>query len=110
MFMANDALLRNQAFDDNAGLTVSATDERIGSLLDQRITRHWMSKIKNQGGKICAEYVWIGGTGSDLRSKGRQVLHSSRIYTGSLMQNDIVLLCAIGATNGIIQLEPSVPL
>lgn len=24
-----------------------------------------------QNGKICAEYVWIGGTGQDLRSKSR---------------------------------------
>ena len=49
---------------------VFATDEKIGSLLDQSITRHIMSTV-DQGSKICAEYVWIGGTGADLRSKGR---------------------------------------
>ena len=50
---------------------VFATDEKIGSLLDQSITRHFMSTVTDQQGKICAEYVWIGGTGADLRSKGR---------------------------------------
>lgn len=50
---------------------VFATDEKIGTLLDQQITRHFMSTVTDQGGKICAEYVWIGGTMQDLRSKGR---------------------------------------
>eukprot|EP00798_Chlamydomonas_sp_ICE-L_P027309 gene27308-4613_t len=50
---------------------VFSTDERIGSLLDQSITRHMMSTLTDQGGKICAEYVWIGGNGGDVRSKGR---------------------------------------
>lgn len=45
-------------------------DEQIRSLLDQSITRHYLSTLE-QHGKICAEYVWIGGTGQDLRSKGR---------------------------------------
>lgn len=50
---------------------VFAVDEQIRSLLDQNITRHYLSTLTNQNGKICAEYVWIGGTGADLRSKGR---------------------------------------
>ena len=50
---------------------VFATEEKIGSLLDQSITRHFMTNVTDQGGKIVAEYVWIGGTGADLRSKGR---------------------------------------
>lgn len=50
---------------------VFATDEKIGSLLDQSITRHFLTYLKDQGGKICAEYVWIGGTGADMRSKSR---------------------------------------
>mmetsp|Transcript_13311 Transcript_13311/g.23416 ORF Transcript_13311/g.23416 Transcript_13311/m.23416 type:complete len:108 (-) Transcript_13311:315-638(-) len=41
------------------------------SLLDQSLTRHFMTL--EQHGKVCVEYVWIGGTGSDLRSKGRTV-------------------------------------
>lgn len=48
---------------------VFATDEKIGSLLDQSITRHYMSL--DQGSKVCAEYVWIGGTMADMRSKSR---------------------------------------
>ncbi|GAX75146.1 hypothetical protein CEUSTIGMA_g2590.t1 [Chlamydomonas eustigma] len=50
---------------------VFASDEKIGSLLDQSVTRHFMSTVTDQKGKIVAEYVWIGGTGHDLRSKGR---------------------------------------
>mmetsp|Transcript_4423 Transcript_4423/g.7332 ORF Transcript_4423/g.7332 Transcript_4423/m.7332 type:complete len:380 (-) Transcript_4423:507-1646(-) len=49
--------------------TVVGSDEQIRSLLDQSLTRHFMTL--EQHGKICAEYVWIGGTGADLRSKGR---------------------------------------
>ena len=55
----------------NAPSAVFATDDKIGSLLDQSITRHYMTACADQGGKVCAEYVWIGGTGQDLRSKGR---------------------------------------
>lgn len=50
---------------------VFATDEKIGSLLDQSITRHFMSTVTDQGGKVCVEYVWIGGSMQDMRSKGR---------------------------------------
>ena len=44
---------------------------QIHSLLDQSITRHYLTELKNQNGKVCAEYVWIGGSGQDLRSKAR---------------------------------------
>lgn len=50
---------------------VFATDDSIGSLLDQSITRHFLTNLTNQHGKICAEYVWIGGSMADLRSKAR---------------------------------------
>lgn len=41
------------------------------SLLDQSITRHFLSTVTDQQGKICAEYVWIGGSMHDVRSKSR---------------------------------------
>lgn len=41
------------------------------SLLDQSITRHYLSNLKDQAGKITAEYVWIGGSMQDVRSKSR---------------------------------------
>ncbi|MEW5310384.1 MAG: hypothetical protein WDW38_002187 [Sanguina aurantia] len=50
---------------------VFATTETIGSLLDQSITRNIFNTITDQGGKICVEYVWIGGTMQDMRSKAR---------------------------------------
>lgn len=55
----------------SANPTVFVNDEQIRSLLDQSITRHYLSALTDQGGKVCAEYVWIGGTGQDLRSKAR---------------------------------------
>jgi glutamine synthetase len=51
--------------------TVFATEEKIGSLLDQSITRNFMNTLTDLSGKYCAEYVWIGGSGQDLRSKSR---------------------------------------
>jgi glutamine synthetase len=43
----------------------------IGSLLDQSITRHFMSTVTDQNGKFIAEYVWIDGSGLTLRSKAK---------------------------------------
>lgn len=48
-----------------------APSEKIRTLLDGSITRHILQTVTDQGGKICAEYVWIGGTMQDLRSKAR---------------------------------------
>ncbi len=50
---------------------VVATDDQLRSLLDQSITRDFATL--DQGGMIIAEYVWIGGTGQDVRSKARWV-------------------------------------
>lgn len=50
---------------------VFSNSETITSLLDQSITRHYLSTVQQPADKIVAEYVWIGGTGQDLRSKGR---------------------------------------
>lgn len=53
--------------ESGAPTTLFGTDERIGALLDHTIVDKY-AKLE-QKGLICAEYVWIGGTGSDLRSK-----------------------------------------
>ena len=43
------------------------TTGRVAGLLDPVILDRFLPL--DQGDKIAAEYVWIGGTGSDLRSK-----------------------------------------
>ncbi len=59
---------------------VWAQQEEIRSLLDQSISRDF--NTLDQGGKIIAEYVWIGGTGQDLRSKGRCAEDVGRAVVG----------------------------
>ncbi|KIZ04228.1 glutamine synthetase [Monoraphidium neglectum] len=53
--------------------TVYAPKGKVEPFLDHAITRHYLSAagVPDQGGKIIAEYVWIGGSGADLRSKSR---------------------------------------
>ena len=46
---------------------VYGTTERVESLLDGSIGAKF--EVLPQNGKVAAEYVWIGGTGYDLRSK-----------------------------------------
>lgn len=46
---------------------VFGTTDRVESLLDHHIGTQF--QVLSQQGKVAAEYVWIGGTGSDLRSK-----------------------------------------
>lgn len=48
---------------------VFGTTGTIAPLLDTSILPRFLALPQN--GKIAAEYVWIGGSGSDLRSKTR---------------------------------------
>nr|QKR71514.1 glutamine synthetase [Ulva prolifera] len=50
---------------------VYGTTGSISALLDGTITRDIINNLTDIGGKCVAEYVWIGGTGQDLRSKAR---------------------------------------
>ena len=50
-----------------SGPVVFGTKGKIESLLDTSILPRFQSLP--QFGKVAAEYVWIGGSGSDLRSK-----------------------------------------
>jgi hypothetical protein len=50
---------------------IYGTTGTLSSLLDGEVTRDIMSRVSDQNGQIVAEYVWIGGTGADLRSKAR---------------------------------------
>ena len=47
------------------------TTGSISALLDGAISRDFINTLTDIGGKCVAEYVWIGGTGQDLRSKAR---------------------------------------
>lgn len=55
----------------NNGVCLVQADDSTKSLLDQSITRHFLKELADCKGKIVAEYVWIGGSGHDLRSKAR---------------------------------------
>ena len=50
-----------------SGPVVFGTTGKVESLLDTNILLRFQSLP--QFGKVAAEYVWIGGSGSDLRSK-----------------------------------------
>jgi hypothetical protein len=50
---------------------VYGTTGNVSALLDGSITRDFLANCTDIGGKCVAEYVWIGGSGADLRSKAR---------------------------------------
>ena len=63
-----EAVLRiNSIMSEYQLAHVFGTTERIESLLDSKIGQRF--EVLDQRGMIAAEYVWIGGTGADLRSK-----------------------------------------
>eukprot|EP00803_Ostreobium_quekettii_P010359 evm.model.scf_81.16 EVM.evm.TU.scf_81.16 scf_81:157424-159148(-) len=47
--------------------TIHGTTGQLKAMLDPAVTTQF--KDLDQGGKVMAEYVWIGGTGADLRCK-----------------------------------------
>lgn len=50
---------------------VYGTTGNISALLDGSVTRDILSSCTDIAGKCVAEYVWIGGSGADMRSKAR---------------------------------------
>lgn len=39
-----------------------ASQDEVHTLLDQTVFHNFMASIEDQQGKVCADYVWIGGT------------------------------------------------
>lgn len=60
------------------------TSGSVSALLDGSITRDIINNLTDVGGKCVAEYVWIGGTGQDLRSKARYDLFCVKFLKLSL--------------------------
>lgn len=58
---------------------VYGTTGNISALLDGSVTRDILTSCTDIGGKCVAEYIWIGGSGADMRSKARSAtLHRSK--------------------------------
>jgi glutamine synthetase len=61
------------------------THGQVQPLLEPSIAQNVIKTLQDQGGKVTAEYVWIGGSGSDLRSKSK---------CGTLNHTNPITLCA----------------